>query len=149
MTGSGACWSVWSNQFQRIIDRYSDIIKGQWYGHSHEQDYKLTFEADTGRPISVSYVGGSGVTDGMNSAFNVYWADGERNAESTWEIINHETWVLDLTPSNALPDDSPPIFRKILNAREMYKMKSLVPEEVHSFINRMVCDDDLFLEYQK
>jgi sphingomyelin phosphodiesterase len=70
--GSGSCWPVWSNQFDRIINRYEGIIHGQWYGHSHEQYYTIAFENGTDRPISVAYVAGSGLTDGMNSGCKIY-----------------------------------------------------------------------------
>lgn len=149
--GSYDCWPPWSNQFHRIIHRYEDLIKGQWYGHEHIQDYKVTLEEGTGRPISVSFVDASGLLDGMNSGYNVFYADGERgDEESTWQIINQETWILNLTASNALQDEEvPPVFQKILDARKDFNLSSMVPEQIHGLINRMVCDKDLLLKYQK
>lgn len=146
--GSYDCWPTWSHQFNRVISRYEAIIKGQWYGHEHDQNYKITFAEGTNRPISVSYVDGSGLPDGMNPAYNVFYADGERGNESTWEIVNHETWILNLTASNDNPKNEP-VFSQILDAQTHYKVSSMVPEEVHDFIKRMVCDDELFLAYQK
>lgn len=89
------------------------------------------------------------MTDGMHSGYNVFYADGERGADSTWEIINHQTFVLNLTHSNAQPVEAAPTFNMILDAQEMWGVTSLTAETVHDFIYRMVCDDALFLEYQK
>ncbi|XP_035713673.1 sphingomyelin phosphodiesterase isoform X2 [Folsomia candida] len=146
--GSGSCWPIWSRQFERIIQRYSYTIRAQWYGHSHEQDYHITFSEDDA-PVSLSFTGGSGVTDGMNPGYNVFYADGQRGADSTWEIVNHQSIVLNLTVSNALPDEAAPIFSTILDAQEAWGVTSLTAETVHDLIYRMVCDDALFLEYQK
>jgi len=68
--GSGSCWSVWSNQFDRIVNRYEGIIRGMWFGHSHESYYKLTLDPDQDVATAVGFVGGSALTDGMNSACN-------------------------------------------------------------------------------
>jgi len=145
--GSGSCWPVWSNQFNRIIQRYAHIIRGQFYGHSHQQNYKVTLEDGSGKPIGVSYVGGSAVPDGMNPAYNVYHVDGERGTESTWELINHESWIVNLTKSNLYPDEGPE-FQMLLNANRDYGLESMYPDDVHSFIKSMVCNDDLFEQYQ-
>lgn len=89
------------------------------------------------------------MTDGMNPGYNVFYADGQRGADSTWEIVNHQSIVLNLTVSNALPDEAAPIFSTILDAQEAWGVTSLTAETVHDLIYRMVCDDALFLEYQK
>jgi hypothetical protein len=60
---------------------------------------------------------------------------------------------LNLTRCNNDPPPFPELeevcFQKILNAQEDFGLKSLAPEEVYDFINRMVCDNELFSTYQK
>jgi sphingomyelin phosphodiesterase len=148
--GSGECWYVWSAQFERIVQRYSEMgtIGGQFYGHSHEQGYRVTIKEGTGAtnpiPISVAISGGSGVTDGMNPGYNLY------HTETTdhFKITSHETWVLNLTASSHGNVENP-IFTKILNSKNLFGLESLEPKEIYGFIQKMICDHDVFIEYQK
>jgi len=144
----GRAGAFGENQFNSVINRYSHLIMGQWYGHSHEQDYHVFFEQGTETPISVSFSAGSGVTDGMHSAYNVYYVDGERGSDSTWEVINQETIILNLTASNSDPNGQP-VFQTILNAHEDFQLPSLLPADVNDFVFRMICDNDLFRKYQE
>ena len=42
--GSGSCWPFWSDKFDRIVNRFENIIRGQFYGHAHTEKFTLTFE---------------------------------------------------------------------------------------------------------
>ena len=44
MPGSGSCWPVWSDRYDKIVNRFENIIRGQFYGHSHTDYYSLSFE---------------------------------------------------------------------------------------------------------
>jgi len=48
--GSDACWAHWSDQYDRIINRYAHIIRFQMFGHVHSEFYIVSFDrAATGQ----------------------------------------------------------------------------------------------------
>lgn len=44
--GSSSCWAHWSDQYDRIVDRYSHIIHLQFFGHTHNDYYTVSFDRD-------------------------------------------------------------------------------------------------------
>ena len=42
--GSGSCWPVWSEKFNAIVQRFENIVRGQFYGHAHTELYVIPFE---------------------------------------------------------------------------------------------------------
>jgi len=40
---SGSCWSVWGEKYQKIIERFEGIIRGQFAGHSHSESINIFF----------------------------------------------------------------------------------------------------------
>ena len=41
--GSGSCWPVWSEKFNAIVQRFENIVRGQFYGHAHTELYIIPF----------------------------------------------------------------------------------------------------------
>lgn len=37
---------IWSENYYRIISRFSNIIKGQFYGHTHSDEFEVFFDHD-------------------------------------------------------------------------------------------------------
>ncbi|WVQ76951.1 hypothetical protein IAR50_006630 [Cryptococcus sp. DSM 104548] len=79
--------------FYQIVDRYSHVIAGLFWGHTHE-DQNLIYYAGNGTNISsltaqnVAWIGPSitPLTD-INSGFRLYEVDAE-----TWDILDAHTW---------------------------------------------------------
>ena len=45
--GSGSCWPVWSEQYDRIMTRFGHLVRAQFHGHSHREYFVLTFDQGT------------------------------------------------------------------------------------------------------
>ncbi|KAF5308345.1 hypothetical protein FQR65_LT18218 [Abscondita terminalis] len=147
--GSEDCLKVWSRNYYEIINRFSHIITGQFFGHSHADEYELFYNGQNySDPVNVAYVGPS-VTpfSGQNPAYRIYYIDGNHR-NSTWEVVDHETWVMDLDKANSQLEMSPEWFR-LYSAKDAYGMSSLMPVEWHNLIYKMVRDETLFKKYYK
>lgn len=81
----------------------------------------------------------------FNLGFKVYYVDGERGEDSTWELMDHETWILDLPKSNA---ESSPHWSKLYTASEDFGLTSQRPEDYYDFTLRMIQDRNLFEKYR-
>ncbi|WWD17604.1 hypothetical protein CI109_102045 [Kwoniella shandongensis] len=82
-----------TDAFYQIVDRYSHIIAGLFWGHTHE-DQNLIYYGNNGTDISaataqnVGWIGPS-ITPltNLNSGFRLYEVDAE-----TWDILDAHTW---------------------------------------------------------
>ncbi len=74
--GNRDCWTVFSREFNKIINRFESTVAAQFYGHTHSEEYKLFYDETDGRPVNVAFVGGSLTTyTGLNPGFRVYTVD--------------------------------------------------------------------------
>ncbi|XP_046396231.1 sphingomyelin phosphodiesterase-like isoform X2 [Ischnura elegans] len=132
------CWSVWSREFMRIVNRYREIIITQFYGHTHYEEYKVGFD-QAGHPSSTSWIGGSVSTyTDLNPNYKIFYVD-----RDTWNLVDHETWIFNLTEANQNPTQSPRWYRSILATKD-FGVASLSPNDLYQHTLRMVEDEALF-----
>jgi len=130
------CVRVWSDNFHRIVTRYSATITGQFYGHTHTDEFEVFYSE--GRPVNVAYIAPA-VTPyhGLNPAYRVYRAgDGGR-------VEDHQTHFLDLRAANARPGEAP-AWQLLYDARSAYSLPSLAPESWHQLVTRLQANSSLF-----
>jgi len=76
----------------------------------------------------------------------VYYVDGERGEDSTWELIDHETWMLNFTKSNL---EGSPSWYKEYSASEYFGLDGHRPQDYYELTLRMVEDKTLFEKYRR
>ncbi|WVO24382.1 uncharacterized protein IAS62_005748 [Cryptococcus decagattii] len=89
--------------FYQIIDRYSHMIAGLFWGHTHE-DQHMIYYANNGTKMSagtaqnVGWIGPpiTPLTD-LNSGFRLYEVDAE-----TWDILDAHTWYSNVSTHSSL-----------------------------------------------
>lgn len=71
--GGKDCWSKWSSQFLRVINRYQNIILAQFYGHTHNDEFKIFFDdsRDPPQPTGSLWIGAS-VTPYTGMCIRIY-----------------------------------------------------------------------------
>lgn len=82
--------SVWSRNFNEIVNRYENTIAGQFYGHTHYDEFAVFFDQkNTTRPFGVAYVAPAITTyNSGEPTVRVYHVDGVyRN--STYQVIKN------------------------------------------------------------
>ncbi|XP_019869061.1 sphingomyelin phosphodiesterase [Aethina tumida] len=146
--GSSDCMKTWSANFNRIVNRYENIITGQFYGHSHADEFEVFYDMpENSRATNVAYLGPSVTTyDNYNPAYRIYYVDGDHNA-TTREVIDHETWTMDLDLANE--GDNEPIWYRLYSAKSAYGFPSLRPAYWSKLITDMVGDEYLFNDFYK
>jgi sphingomyelin phosphodiesterase len=134
------------------VIRYESIIKAQFYGHTHNDETAIFFDSseDPPRPANSYFIGVSttAYTD-INPGYKVFHADGGRGEESTWEIMDHETFIYNLTEANNAPVGSALPWKKLYGAKETFGLKSFRPVDLYDLAYRMLFDDTLFQNYWK
>jgi sphingomyelin phosphodiesterase len=99
--GSSDCMKVWSKNFNMIVQRFENTIQGQFYGHTHADEFEVFYDVEenskrvkwrrrlrggkksfkfTGRPVGVAYLGPSVTTyENHNPAYRIYYVDGDHD----------------------------------------------------------------------
>ncbi|KAM8706651.1 hypothetical protein ACLKA7_010850 [Drosophila subpalustris] len=101
-SGDGDCWSDWAREYNRLLARFSKTITGIFNGHTHKDEMNLHY-AETGAAVAVSWNAGSLTTFSYkNPNYRLY----ELHPQ-TWQVLDHQTWIFNLTEANLQPDVSP------------------------------------------
>ncbi|XP_065888775.1 sphingomyelin phosphodiesterase-like isoform X2 [Dysidea avara] len=140
--GSKDCMEVWSWNYYRIVNRYEATIVGQFFGHSHFDEFEIFYDmVNTSRAISVAYLGPSVTPYKCNNpSYRIYEIEG-RHKNSTFQVLDHHTYFTNLTEANA---NNNLTWQFEYSAKEAYKLDNLHPQEWSSFVDRMETDDSLF-----
>jgi len=121
------------------------VIAGQFFGHTHYDEFQLFYDEEDYHVTSVAYIGPS-VTPyyGLNPGYRLYTIDG--NYDTSKMVLDHETWILDLKYANY---HGVAEWKPLYSAMKTYKMPSLLPVEWDRLVSKMINNDDLFKLYYK
>ena len=95
------CLDSWSQNYYRIANRYESTIVGQFFGHSHTDEFEVFYDLDDlKRATGIAYVCGSVTTySNLNPSYRVYTVDGIYTGSSL-QVLDHETYIMNLTDAN-------------------------------------------------
>ncbi|KAF8793227.1 sphingomyelin phosphodiesterase-like [Argiope bruennichi] len=143
--GEPDCLGVWSSNYNRIINRYESTVTGQFFGHTHSDEFELFFdETSHNRATSIVYIGPSVTTyDGFNPGYRIYTVDGNYPQSSRY-VLDHETYFANLTEANLKMKLN---WQFEYSAKEAYNMSSLFPEDWNNLTRKFQEDDFLFQKF--
>lgn len=141
------CFAQWAHQFSRIVSRYAHIIRGQFYGHSHQDEFRVHYDVNApNKPIGVQYVSpNNGPFHDLNPSYRVFYIDGD-HPETTRNVLDYETWVMNLTHANKY---DAPHWYQLYTARRDLQLPSLDPRHWDQLVQRMARDPQLFARYHR
>ncbi|KAF4523734.1 hypothetical protein B566_EDAN013851 [Ephemera danica] len=143
----GGCFLPWWTEYRRIVDRFENIITGQFFGHTHSDRIKVFYALeDSNRPHLVSFSGGSGQPDDANTNYKVYYVDGDY-AGSEYRVLDAESWYFNLTEANLAGSAVPPNWQKLYSFNEAYGTTSMLPDELDALVHRMAANVTIQEQY--
>ncbi|RUS86483.1 hypothetical protein EGW08_005733, partial [Elysia chlorotica] len=100
--GDSGCLRAWSWNYYKVVNRYQNIIAGQFFGHTHYDSFQVFYDEETLTvPVNVAYVAPSVTAySGLNMGYRFYTMDGVYK-NSSYQVLDHETYILNLTKANA------------------------------------------------
>ncbi|WKX93157.1 hypothetical protein Q1695_010864 [Nippostrongylus brasiliensis] len=133
--GDGECLEGWARNYYRVIQRFSDTIRAQFFGHVH-LDYFTMFYEDmhnvSSKPVGVLYAAPSVTTYAdMNPAYRIYdidFSDGFKVAD----IKNYFADIGKATEQRA------PRWRLLYSAKEAYDLPELSLAAWNSVANTVI-----------
>ena len=78
----------WSHEYNRIVRRFRNTIAGQFFGHTHHDEFQVFFKnATSEEAVSLAYLAPSETSvDGLNPAYRIYEIDGKENMRNCTRI---------------------------------------------------------------
>lgn len=139
----GHCLKSWSWNYYRIVERYENTLAGQFFGHTHVDEFEVFYDEETlSRPLSVAFLAPSATTYiGLNPGYRVYQIDGNYSG-SSHVVLDHETYIMNLTEANE--PGATPHWYLLYRARETYGLPNALPTAWHDLVYRMRKDTQLF-----
>lgn len=149
----GLCLGSWSWNYYHIVNRYESTIAGQFFGHTHTDEFQMFYDEETlTRPLSVAFVAPSVTTYvNLNPGYRVYIVDGNYSNSSRM-VLDHETFILNLTEANHSPEvpwghDPNPKWTLLYRATEAYGLPSLFPYDMDGLLQAFYKDDAVFQKF--
>ncbi|XP_066145525.1 sphingomyelin phosphodiesterase-like isoform X2 [Euwallacea fornicatus] len=94
---------VWSREYHKIIERFSNSIAAQFNGHTHKDQIMVYYSSsNTSEAINVAINGASIMPDNSNPSFKIINVD-----NSNFDVMNTQEWTFNLTKANESPDTEP------------------------------------------
>ena len=127
---------TWGLRYTILMERYAEIVKGQFFGHMHE-DYFYTIKSykDPSKIINIAQVHPPLTTySGYNPSFRVYKMDREK-----YELINYDQYRLLIDEANLKGRAD---WRISHNFLDYYQVKSMSPESYHQVQKRLESDSE-------
>ncbi|KAJ3788487.1 Metallo-dependent phosphatase-like protein [Lentinula aff. detonsa] len=142
-----------SNYYAQVIHRYRNTITGQFYGHTHADEFQLSYSnySDQSRDTatSMAFIAPALTPRSGNPAFKVYDVDPD-----TYEIIDSKTYSTDLSHPEYQVD---PVWKMTYSARDLYGSSipggldpsaSLSPSFWHQVTELFETDNKAFRTFQ-
>lgn len=76
-SGTGTCFNIWAREYRRIVERFHDIISGQFNGHTHRNEFNVFYSLENPQyAINSAFNGGSATAySNVNPNIVVYTVD--------------------------------------------------------------------------
>ncbi|KAL5489340.1 hypothetical protein EMCRGX_G018423 [Ephydatia muelleri] len=135
----------WGYNFYNILNRYESTIVGQFYGHTHSDEFIVMYDQKNAtRPTSVAFVEPSITTFiGVNPGFCLSVIDGIRS-NSTHSMLDKECYYMNLTDANLHNKTN---WQFEYSAKKSYGMSAFQPVDFDGLIGRMAKDSSLLDSY--
>ncbi|XP_050312495.1 sphingomyelin phosphodiesterase-like [Anthonomus grandis grandis] len=140
--GDKECIEPWEVNYNSLITRFSHIIKGQFFGHTHTDGLKVFYSKIDGSPINVGFNGASLTPyTKYNPNYKIISVD-----PVTFDVLDVETYSFNLTEAN-LYSHRTPLWKRLYSLKEAYDLSDLFPENFDMLAKRLREDRHLFDQY--
>ncbi|CEF68052.1 Sphingomyelin phosphodiesterase [Strongyloides ratti] len=143
--GDGECLEGWSRNYYRIVNRFSETITGQFFGHIHVDGFTVFYENMNdinSKPTNIMYSSPSITTySNLNPAYRIY----EIENFGSYRIIDHHTYFYDL-----LTPQSPsikPHFKLLYSAKSEYSLPDMSPDSWNNLISQIENNPDIYKKF--
>lgn len=135
-SGDYTCLKFYGREYRRIVDRFWNVISGQFVGHTHEDEFNIYYSRDDPKKaLNVAWNAGCTTTyNDLNPNYRIHTVDPE-----TFQVNGHETWIYNLTQANLTPENDPAWYKEYDFLQE-YGISDLSPASLDAMAEAMARD---------
>ncbi|KAJ3432712.1 sphingomyelin phosphodiesterase [Anaeramoeba flamelloides] len=136
------CWYDYTMLYAKVWANYSDIIVAGFSGHTHNDEYKIIYDSETGKiPKGMFLISPSFTNEGNRySGYRIYEYD-----KDTFEIINYKQYYADVFERKG--DESPPSWDLYYDFSSTYKpfgIDGVSPTSLQTLTNNLSTNESLY-----
>ncbi|CAG2110459.1 unnamed protein product, partial [Medioppia subpectinata] len=136
------CYTAWSNNYFRIMERYQHLIVSSYFGHTHNDEivvlYNKNHETNGTYAVSHGYIGASLTAYNLlNPGYRIFTLD------SNGKPLDWDIFYTNITDDNIKGKGVQPKWQSDTSAKQIYGMDSLSTESWDKFMTRAEKDDRL------
>lgn len=140
--GMGTCLDEWSYHYAGLIDRYQYTVRGQFYGHSHSDQFQMSRGVFSNEAVGVQWIAPSLTTyTDHNPSYRIVEADYE-----TKEILTYYQYRMDLPSANLSPNQTPEWVLAYEFLAE-YSLPNANATTMDQFVTSLSTSESLMLRY--
>lgn len=139
------CTQAWLFNFINIVDRFKETIVGQFYGHTHRDEWRVMYSLKRqDAPIGVQFIGPS-ITPFTenNPAYRIYHQD------KSGYLVDSETYFFNLTEANESQTSEPNWKFSYSTRAHMNMTQGLSHVQWHNYLQKLHDNEVLFDSYFK
>jgi len=127
--GDSTYTSECSKRYNALIDRFSDIVRGQFYGHTHYDEFRTVHEYFNYTNIAgLIHIAPSLTTyTDKSPQFRIYDVD-----DTSKVILDYTQYFMNISKANADPDNTP-TWEVLYNAKQYFGMENML--DYSRFVN--------------
>lgn len=134
--GSRSCLSDWSKHYSILVERYRNIIMGQFFGNSGTDEFVLNKGYYSGETTGVQFIAPSlSSYKDVNPSYRFYQADFLSKV-----VLNYTQYVLDLSQTASQ-------FAKSYDFLNYYLVDNMLPSTIESLVTDMKSEEILMMKY--
>jgi len=94
--GDSVCYDQWSSRFRALIDRFTNTVRAQFFGHTHHDHFQIMRSFEDNSPVGVALIAPAFTTFSyLKPSFRIIEVDSETNVP-----VNFYQYRLDLDKYN-------------------------------------------------
>lgn len=127
-----ACIRAWNREYNQLVRKFAHIISGQFNGHTNTDSFTLFYSVHENQPIPLNVAwngGGASTYFQKNPNYRLYTVE-----PKTFEVIDFDTYIFNLTAANLTPDQPPKWFKEY-SFREAFGVDDLSPFALNKLVN--------------
>jgi len=131
----------WNKRYLVLMERFSHIIKGQFFGHTHQDSFQLELNRE-GNIFGVALEHPSMTTKGqVYPAFRIYTMNSEN-----YNLLDYDQYWFDLNGANMHNNLR---WNLVYSFRKYYDRNSMNVDDFYQIAHKIRNDDDFFKRYAK
>ncbi|KAI1289740.1 MAM and LDL-receptor class A domain-containing protein 1 [Halotydeus destructor] len=138
------CTESWLYNYIRIVERFTDTITAQFFGHTHRDEFRTIYSVkDPKKPVGFEFICPSVTSYSQtNPAYRIYHVDSH-----DFTIRDYETYYFNLTDTN--DNDLMPSWKLEYTARQTYGVNSFNTDAFHNILQLLETNDHHFEQYYR